>query len=462
MFPEIRNWLKERFSDRGELTALNLKNLSFDTVTVADVFPSGMGAEADWYFRNDYSNIAAALGAGLPSWSGMPVSRNAALQHPVVWACNGIVAGSIGFIPAMLMQRKGASKRQADDHPMYSAMLNAPNEEITAQGFTELLTSHCLLDGGGFAKIIRRSGTGAAIGLQPLLPEQMVSDREKGGQKRLVYIIKKEDGSVDKTYTVEPGKPHDILHLRGLGWDGIKGYSVIQYGRQSIGTALAGEHNVAKFWAGGGRVPYVLQKAKFRDDTHFQDFRKKWTELYAQPHLPPILEGDTEYKQIGLSMRDAQAIEFRQAEIAEICRWFSVSPHLVGDLSRATFSNIEQLALDFVKMTLARWLTRWEGDFWRCVLTPEEKSQGYFLRHNIRELLRGDFKTRMEGYASALQNGHMSIDEVRDDNDMNPLPDGIGGHYHIQVNQGTLITDGQIQPATPGPSILGLDQQNTN
>jgi HK97 family phage portal protein len=121
-----------------------------------------------------------------------------------------------------------------------------------------------------------------------------------------------------------------------------------------------------------------------------------------------------------------------------------VSPHLVGDLSRATFSNIEQLALEFVKMTLARWLTRWEQDFWRCVLTPEEKAQGYFLRHNVNALLRGDFQTRMAGYASALQNGHLNVDEVRDLEDLNPLPDGAGEHYHIQLNMQSLPPGNQM------------------
>jgi HK97 family phage portal protein len=147
-----------------------------------------------------------------------------------------------------------------------------------------------------------------------------------------------------------------------------------------------------------------------------------------------MVQPGMELKELGMSMRDAQMLESRQFSIAEICRWFSISPHLVGDLSRATFSNIEHLFLEFLQMTLNTWINRWEQEFWRCVLTDEEKGQGYQLRFKVDELLRGDFTTRMEGYASALQNGHMSIDEVRSLEGRNRLPNGTGSNYHVQLN----------------------------
>jgi HK97 family phage portal protein len=113
----------------------------------------------------------------------------------------------------------------------------------------------------------------------------------------------------------------------------------------------------------GGRVPYVLETVnKFRSEQDFDKFRADWERTYAEPHRAPILENGLTYKQIGLSAADAQLLETRQFTVAEICRWFSISPHLVGDLSRATFSNIEQLALDFIKFTLTAWLTRWEQE----------------------------------------------------------------------------------------------------
>ncbi len=396
-----------------------------------------------------YPQLYSILGGGQPAWSGELVNTTTALNHSVVWACNRLIAGTLGMIPCVMLQQKGASKQVADKHPMYSCLLNAPNAEITAMAFSEMLTSHCLLQGNSYAKITRRSGTGTAIGLDYLLPQNVYPDREKEGQRRIVYTIK--DGSLpDKTYTVQDGKPQDILHIRGLGWDGIRGYSVISMGRQSIGTAIASERNVARFYAGGGRVPYILKTdKKFGTDQDREQFRDDWERNYSQPHRTPILEPWLTYEKIGMSATDAQLLETRLFHIHEVCRWFGVSPHLVGDLSRATFSNIEQLALEFVKMTMSYWITRWEQELWRCVLTDEEKTAGYFWRHDLKSLLRGDFATRVAGYASALQNGWLSQDEVRDEEDMNGLPDGAGSHYHIQLN---------MQPLQAGGVPLTTDQ----
>ena len=249
----------------------------------------------------------------------------------------------------------------------------------------------------------------------------------------------KDGNAAEKTYTVEPGKPHDILHIRGIGWDGLRGYSVIAMGRQSIGSAIAAERHVGRFWARGGRTPYNLKLTQDWDDNEAgKKFRDDWNAIYSNPNEAPILPPWLTYEKTGLTMVESQVLESRLFSIHEICRWFGVSPHLVGDLSRATFSNIEQLALEFEKLTLAEWMTRWEQAFWRCVLTPEEQSQGYFLLHDTSALRRGDFASRMAGYATALQNGELSIDEVRDMEGRNPLPNGAGSHHHIQLNMQSL------------------------
>jgi HK97 family phage portal protein len=328
---------------------------------------------------------------------------------------------------------------------MHSAMKNAPNSDVTAQRYTETETSHTLLGGNSYSRIIRRSGTGVAFQLWPLMPNQVKPDREKQGQKRLVFVVS-ESGASDKTYTVEYGKPHDILHIKGLGWDDIQGLGLVHMQRNAIGSALALERNLGLFWAKGGRLPYVLKmKNRFKDQTEADQWRDNWNKAYSDPHNAPILDGEKEYQQTGLSMKDSMLIEARQQAVLDICRGANVSPVMIHDLSRSTFNNMEQLALNFIKLTLQPWLERWENEFWRCVLTPEEQSAGYFLRHNLRELLRGDFRTRMEGYATALQNGLWSIDEARDDDDKDPLPDGAGTHHHIQLNMGTLSNSGDVQ-----------------
>lgn len=446
LFPELRSLLKRFLPDSDEPISLGLKDVTFNTVNV------------DWYARNGFPQLYSILGGGSSAWSGESVTLQTALNHSVVYACKAIICESVGIIPPSVLQSKNGDKRHAEEHPMYAAMKDSPNDEITSQCFREMLTGHCVMGGNGYARIYRRSGTNVANELQPLLPEQVMPDREKTGRKRLVYVLKNEHGATDKTFTVEKGKPQDILHLRGLGWDGVSGHSVIHMARQSIGAAIAAERNVARFWANGGRVPYIIEmEGRFRDDEEFKKFRDDWQQTYAEPGKAPILELGKKYKQIGMSMADSQALEGRQFSIPEIARWFSVSPHLVGDLSRATFSNIEHLTLEFVKMTLTKWLVRWEQSFKLQVLTPEERAQGYTLHHNVNALLRGDFKTRMEGYASALQNGHMNIDEVRELEDRNKLANGAGRHHHIQTNMGTIKAGGQIQPAESS-SLVRLDE----
>jgi len=411
---------------------------SFETVTT------------DWYARNGYANIYAALGGGALSWSGERVNVATALNHSVVWACNRLISETVGFIPLVMLQGGDRGKQVATGHPMYRALKNAPNDEMTAMSFRETLTSHCVMQGNAYARIIRRSGTGVAFELQPLLPGQVRSGRDKAGQ--LVYVVKTSPEQ-EKTFTVERNKPQDIFHMRGLGDNGTTGFSVISMAAQSIGTAIAAEKNVGNFFAHGGRLPYVLEMAnKFKSQEDFDRFRADWEMVYATPHKAPILENDLKYRQIGVSAKDAQLLEMRLFSIHEVCRWFGVPPHLVGDLSRATFSNIEELALEFVKLTLSGWLTRWEQELWRCVLTPEEKTQDYLWKHNLNALLRGDFPSRMAGYATMLQNGIANQDEVRDLEDWNPIEDGAGTGYHIQLNMQTLPPEGGALLTPTGPT----------
>ncbi len=411
----------------------------------------GMSSEvfgANLLARNGYPRLAANMLGGTPAWSGEAVSRDTALTLSTVYACNKIISESVGFLPLQMLQRKGVNNELALSHPMYSALVNCPNPEITAQNFTELLTSHCVLGGNAYSRIVRRSGVGTAVELQALNPDSIRIDRDAA--KRLVYVLK-ERNQPDQTFTVERGKPQDILHIRGLGWDGVRGYSVVSVmARQSVGSALAGERSVANFYANGSRVPYLLKHpSHFESSEDFDAFRNDWEQVYSQAHKVPILEDGLEYESIGISAKDSQLLESRQFTIPELCRWFSVSPHLVGDLSKATFSNIESLAQQFVSFTLATWLTRWEQECFRCILTPDEQSQGYYFRHDLDQLLRSEFQVRMAGYALMLQNGKNSINEIRAKEGENPI---LGGDTHyVQVNLAPVGEEAATRATTPAP-----------
>lgn len=432
MFPAIKQALREFRDGLGsETLGLDLKsgNFSFDpTLTSLDAAKE--------------NRLRVALGSGGPSHSGEVVSEGSAQNLSVVWACERVISESIAFMPLAMMRETPKGKFPANGgevpaHPMYQALHNAPNEEMTTMGFRETLTAHCVLGGNAYSQIIRRSGTGVAMELYPLMPSQVTPDRDK--ERKLVYVVK-QGNSPSKTYTVERNKPHDILHIRGLGSDGIKGHSVITMARQSLGLAQSAEKYVSKFYANGGRVPYHIEMEKrFASDQDFQRWANDWRKAYGSVdnfHVAPIAEQGMKLVKDGLSPQEFQFLETRQFSIPEICRWFLMSPHMVGDLSRATFSNIEELALHFVKVTLTAWITRWEQEMWRCLLTPQEKTQGYYFRHNINGLLRGDFAARMAGYASALQNGHLNVNEVRDLEDRNPIEGG--DDYHIQLNMQSL------------------------
>lgn len=389
---------------------------------------------AEWRAKNGFRGLAADWGRSYG------VTVDSALNLSVVQACVRLIGETLGFLPLSLMQSVGDSNRHASEHPVYGALKHQPNDEMTAATFRETRTAHYLLTGNAFARIHRRSGTGTAMEFEPLKPEQVRVERERGGEQRLVYSVKY---GQEKQFPVERGKPQDILHLRGLGYDGLIGYSVIEMARRSMGTAMATEDHVGKFWANGGRTPYILKLVqKFQNQADRDKFRADWEETYSSPHRAPIMEPWVEYQSLGMNQRDAQVIESRQYSIPEMCRWFMVSPHLVGDLARATFSNIEHLGLEFVKFTLQTHINRWEQELRRCVLTPEEKKQGYYFKHNVNALLRGDFQTRMAGYATMLQNGISTQNEVRRLEDMDPLPGG--DDLHIQLNMQTLI-EGVLQ-----------------
>lgn len=417
----------------------------------------GLSEFTDWYGRHGFRALDRARGGSSASWSGEHVNETTALNHSTVWACKRRITECVAMLPLSLQVSNDKGSFPFREHAMYGALKYSPNPEMTAMSFRESLTGHSLMHGNCYAQIFRRSGTGEAMELWPLMPEQVTQDREKSGQKRLVYIVK-EGNSPAKAYTVTTGKNQEILHVPGMSYDGIFGYSVLTMARQSFGTAIATERNVGRFFGNGGRVPYNLKLTqKFPTGQDFDKFRADWEAIYNNPHKVPIIEPWFDYQQTGLSMADAQMLESRQFGIPEVCRWFLLSPHLVGDLSRATFSNIEHLSIEFVNYTLMPWLKRWEDNLWRCVLTSDEKSKGLYFKHNVNALLRGDFLARMQGYATSLQNGWMSQNEVRDLEDLNGFEGG--DDFHIQLNMQTLPGGTPTDSQTAALKKLGTAQK---
>lgn len=400
-----------------------------------------------------HPTIARSLGYSTPSSSGKSVNEYTALNISTVWACTRVISESVATLPLHIMQDTGGAKRVASEHPLDWVLYREPNPEMSALSVRQTMTAHAVTWGNAYALKVKRGGTGQTIALWPLTPDRVRQDKDRAGNR--VYIVN--DGVKDATY--EPGQ---MFHLPGMGFDGRTGYSVVSMAKESLGLAAVQDEYAGKFFAQGGRRPYILQKkTRFQKDEEYQKFRERWNETYTGSdgfHKAPLLEGDIELKELGMPLEDLQLLASRQFTVPDICRWFRISPHLVGDLSRATFSNIEHLGLEFVTQTLMYWLVLWEQEIERQLLTEGEKGR-YYAKHNVSALLRGDFQSRMNGYSVALQNGFMNRDEVRSLEDWNPMPEGAGQAYTIQLNMQRLPAQGQPL-ASETAALAKSSQQN--
>ena len=381
------------------------KALSYNTVNV------------EWYARNGYPELYALHGGGEPSYSGKTVTRDSALSHSVVWACALTLAQTLGGLPLHLYRRlEGDAKEKATSHPLYRILHDSPNDEMSAFEFREIMMLHAVLEGNAYSRIVRQA-SGRIVALMPPWNPAAVTPRRGSGGK-IVYDIRSNDG------TTESVPSSEVFHIRGLGFDGIRGYSVVTMARNSIGNALAAEEYTGKFYASGGRVPYLLKHpGRFAKTEDFEKFREQWENVYREPHRAPILEGGLEYQQIGIKPEDSQFLETRQFNVPEICRWFLMRPHMVGDLSRATDNNIEHQGIEAQQYTFMPWCKRWEGSNYRCLLGSTERGR-YFSEFNMAGLARGDMKARGEFFGKMRTNGIYTGNEIRAKENMNPVAGG--------------------------------------
>ena len=223
----------------------------------------------------------------------------------------------------------------------------------------------------------------------------------------------------------------EVLHIPGLGFDGLVGYSPIAMAKNAIGMALATEEYGARFFANGANPGGVLEHPGVIKDV--QRVKDSWNAAYqgsGNAHRVAVLEEGMKFQAIGIPPEQAQFLETRKFQIDEIARIFRVPPHMVGDLEKSSFSNIEQQSLEFVKYTLDPWVVRWEQSLCQALLLPSEKSD-IFIRFNLDGLLRGDYASRMTGYATGRQNGWLSANDIRELEDMNRIPASEGGDLFL-------------------------------
>ena len=362
--------------------------------------------------------------------SGKAVTERSAMQMTAVYSCVRILAEAVAGLPLHLYRYKeDGGKEKALDHPLYLLLHDEPNPEMSSFVFRETLMTHLLLWGNAYAQIIR-NGKGEVIALYPLMPNRMVVDRDIHGQLYYQYTRSTEEAPTMKGVTVNL-PPSDVLHIPGLGFDGLVGFSPIAMAKNAIGMAIACEEYGAKFFANGAAPGGVLEHPGTIKDP--QRVRESWQSTFGgsgNSNKIAVLEEGMKYTPIGISPEQAQFLETRKFQINEIARIFRVPPHMVGDLEKSSFSNIEQQSLEFVKYTLEPWLVRWEQSIQRTLFSPEEKKQ-YFAKFNVEGLLRGDYASRMSGYATARQNGWMSANDIRELENMDRIPAEEGGDLYL-------------------------------
>ena len=373
--------------------------------------------------------------------SGKPVNERTAMQTTAVYACVRILAEAIASLPLHVYEyQDDGGKKLVHDHPLYYLLHDEPNPEMTSFVFRETLMSHLLIWGNAYAQIIR-DGAGRVLGLYPLLPDKMEVQRDDRGNIYYVYSRNSDENPMFKEYGNIKLKAEDVLHIPGLGFDGLIGYSPIAMAKNAVGMTLACEEYGASFFANGANPGGVLEHPGVLKDP--SKVRESWNSVYRgvnNAHKIAVLEEGMKYQQIGIPPEEAQFLETRKFQINEIARLYRIPPHMVGDLDKSSFSNIEQQSLEFVKYTLDPWVIRWEQSLQRSLLLPGEKGK-YFIKLNVDGLLRGDYQSRMNGYAVGRQNGWFSANDIREMENMNPIPDEEGGNLYLINGAMTKLAD---------------------
>ena len=381
--------------------------------------------------------------------SGKYVTERSAMQMTAVYCCVRILSEAVASLPLQFYRyTDDGGKEKAVEHPLYFLLHDEPNPEMTSFIFRETLMTHLLLWGNAYSQIIR-NGKGEVVALYPLMPDRMKVDRDEHGRLYYEYTVYDADDVDGRKGTDKIGRtvrlqPHDVLHIPGLGFDGLVGYSPIAMAKNAIGLAIATEEYGSKFFANGAAPSGVLEHPGTIKDP--SKVRESWQATFGgsgNANKIAVLEEGMKYTPISISPEQAQFLETRKFQIDEIARIFRVPPHMIGDLEKSSFNNIEQQSLEFVKYTLDPWVSRWEQAMVRALLTPDEKKR-YFFKFNVDGLLRGDYQSRMNGYATARQNGWMSANDIRELENLDRIPAEQGGDLYLINGNMTKLEDAGI------------------
>lgn len=395
----------------------NLKATSAHFTTLTDA------SSAEWLQRNGYQRLARNYGYGA-------MSPEAALQIGAFYAGVKVIAEDEGSQPFFLYQCPPGSRdiRKAEEKRLFEVLHKLPNPEMSSGTFVETLTAHAVVCGTGYAKIVRNSDN-EVIQLWPIQPNEIRADKNRYGRKYYhVYDPSK------RVWT--PTEQDQIFDLPGFSWSGFEGNEVLELARRSLGLTDAQERYAADYFSNDRTPGVVLEHPGQLDPETIVAIKEAWKRM-IQAHDVAVTQEGMKVNVTAKTNVESQLNESRRFQVLEVCRWLRLSPHKLADLERMTFSNVEQMQIDHKNNVLLPWNGRWSESVYRCLLTPEEREQGYYAEHSMEVFLRGDFKTQADGWRTLLDKGVLTINEVRAFLNMNPL-DG-GDAAMIQLNMQRVV-----------------------
>jgi HK97 family phage portal protein len=381
--------------------------------------------------------------------AGVRVTPETALQCSAFLACVRVISESVASLPLHLYERVGGGDRvRADSLPLYRMLHQQPNSWQTALEFREQMTALYLMYGQSFAEIVGNSRVGSVAELRPLHPANMTVERIEDG--RLRYRYREPGGTGRETIY----RQDQIFHLRFLSLDGINGIVPTTVCRDAIALARALEQHGGAFFGNGARPGVVLESDNPIPAEAAERLREAWERMHRgadRAFRTAVLPNGVKAKELSGSNEAAQYLETRQYQVIEICRAFRMPPHMIQDLTRSTYSNIEVQGTEFVQHCLLPHLKRWEAAIARDLIADDER---YHAEHNVHGLLRGDSAAQSAFVTAMLDRGVYDIDEARAYLGMPPLPAGSGKLRLVPLNMQTVESAVAGPPDPPAPEPM--------
>lgn len=375
--------------------------------------------------------------------SGVTVNRETALTYAAVWRAVNLISDYVATLPLDVFERGEESPIKVKQHPAFRLLSRRPNDSMTPSVLRQTMQSHVLLHGNAYA-YIQRSPIGVPMELWPLSPESTTALRANGELWYLTTV----NGQQRK---IPRG---DVLHIKGLSFDGLVGYSVLDRARESLGLGIGASRYAARFFGNNSepRVIIELPPGQKMTEQAQKEFLRQWDAMHQgleNAHRTAILTGGATVKGFSISAKDAQLLEMRQFEIREVANWFGLPPHKLGDTTRTAYASLEQENKAFLADCLNPWLIKWEEECFAKLLTvKEQEADSHYFEFNRDALEQADTKSQTEAMAVELNNGMLTLDEVRKIKNRPAVPDGLGAKYRMPVNIGIL---GETPPTNQPP-----------